>query len=823
MSSRGLEHIFQSKKMQAELFVENWGIIKEQIIESFGKERTSIIDAAEALDEANVKAYEKLVRKLESPTVSIATTGTTSSGKSTVVNMLCGHEIMPVSTGEMSAGVVTIYHHPDKRTLRVLETSNATWECGEWDNLTDDEIRQMLTDVMKKYNEKRETSDEPPCPQIELEFPIRIGLDSDYVGIPKNYKFQVMDLPGFKFSGDEGNMKVIKRCKESLCLVTYNSEETDGKKQDELLNEVINQVKSLGGSPARMLFVLNRIDAFRRDGNWEESEKEFVNKVTAKIKEKLSEALPEYEEDINNVRVIKLSSLPAYLSLIIKHGNKEYQQTPAKRIDKFFSYLIPDDIYNELPKRVEKWSEQDMNRVSDSVWDTSYGKDFQENLKQHIENHLPELVIPQIIDGFKKEITIPEADNQNCVVWGIQTINAEMNSSKEKYEAECRNLEKIEQKLDEQRKKNTQMLLEPFDRIAEIVKKASSNKNWNIEVREVLKKISYKNLPANSLDPLFTWVDILAQTAGDFFQEIAQALDSGRPIVGKIFDSLPSQERASLSPICHELTNLEYHKKQGKHIETRDAGEKEQLRLLNEALNKFSNSLANATSKVIKKAAEQEEDRIYNAINKVSKTHLAESWKEAQKIAPKLGFGIPPIIKLDIAESNLNFDYKFKGGFDLKTTTRNDKVGTNKVWAGKKKVRVKEKRVWYTLWICKKDVYEERDQYKYEPVYKQRTYGLADVPDVEDLMDNWVKQLFSNETQVVKEFTGWLTDQIKKLNNMVEKAQQKLLENYKKKLDDAYNSTKRGHEVEMERLSAILENANTLENIFKELPNLKNL
>ncbi len=812
MSSRGLEHIFQSKKMQAELFVENWGIIKEQIIESFGKERTSIIDAAEALDEANAKAYEKLVKKLESPTVSIATTGTTSSGKSTVVNMLCGHEIMPVSAGEMSAGVVTIYHHPDKRTLRVLETSNAAWECGEWDNLTDDEIRQMLTDVMKKYNEKRGTSDEPPCPQIELEFPIRIGLDSDYVGIPKNYKFQVMDLPGFKFIGDEGNMKVIKRCKESLCLVTYNSEETDGKKQDELLNEVINQVKSLGGSPARMLFVLNRIDAFRRDGNWEESEKEFVNKVTAKIKEKLSEALPEYEEDINNVRVIKLSSLPAYLSLIIKHGNKEYQQTPAKRINKFFSYLIPDDIDDDLPKRVEKWSEQDMNRVSDSVWDTSYGKDFQKNLKQHIENHLPELVIPQIIDGFKKEITIPEADNQNCVVWGIQTINAEMNSSKEKYDAECRNLEEIERKLDEQRKISAQMLLEPFDRMAENMRGIKSSSGIRIDIHQTLQNDVFRQ-----------WIDILAESADSFFQEIAQALDTGKPIEGKNFDSLPAEERFSLSHVCHELTYLEYHKKQSKHIETRDVGEKEQLRLLNEALNKLANSLAVATSKVIKKLAEREKERIYDFINEESKTHLAKSWKEAQEIAPKLGFSVPPIIELDMVKKNLNLEYKFEAGFDLKTTMRKDRVGTKKIWAGKKKVWIGKKRIWYTLWIGEEAIYEERDHYKEESLYEQRAYDLADIPDVEDLLANWIRQLFANETQVVKKFTEWITDQINELNDTVEKAQQKLVANYKKKLDDAHDNAKRGHEVEIKRLSAILKNANHLENIFNNLPNLKDL
>ncbi|RLB93273.1 MAG: hypothetical protein DRH26_04320 [Deltaproteobacteria bacterium] len=498
---------------------------------------------------------------------------------------------------------------------------------------------------------------------------------------------------------------------------------------------------------------------------------------------------------------------------MLKKGNNQEQEKGGRVINRYFRVLLTDDLDDELggPSR---WSEQDKKRVYEAVWMTSYAKDFQKNLKQHIKNHLPELVIPQIIDGFKKKITIPEADNQNCVVWGLQTINAEMNSSKEKYEAECRNLEEIEQKLDEQRKKSAQMLLELFNRIAEAMKETTESSEIRIKVHEDLKEFheKYENIALNieDLRVLYTWMDILTKTAGNFFEEIAQALDSGRPIEGKIFDSLPSRERASLGPVCHELTYLEYHKKQGKHIETRDDNEKKKLRQLNEALNKHANSLAVATSKVIKKAAEQEKERIYNAINKVSKTHLAESWKEAQKIVPKLGFSIPPIMELDIAESDLNFDYKFEAGFDLKTITRKDKVRTKKVWAGKK-------RLWYTLFFSKEDVYKD------EAVYEQRAYDLADIPDVEVLLTDWISQLFFNETKVVKKFTEWLTDQINKLNDMVEKAQQELVVNYKKKLDDAHDNAKRGHEVEIKRLSAILKNANHLENIFNNLPNLKDL
>ncbi len=369
MNTVGLERVFDAKKKQVQNFIERWEGISQELAQCFGQERASIQHQLNALNAASRKAYENLLKEIEQPTICIATTGTTSSGKSTVANLLCGHDIMPVSVGEMSAGVVAINHNPNKRILRILNTSGALWECGEWQDLSDSDIRGCLTDVMKIYNSKRNTPEEPDCPQIELEFPIRIGLSQEYAGIPESFNFQVMDLPGLKFIGDNGNMKVISKCRKALCLVIYNSEETDPNRQEALLQEVVDQIKKLGGSPARMLFVLNRIDAFRRDGgSWEDREKEFVNKTRGKIKEVLYKALPEYEEDIKNLNVIKLSSMPAFLSLKLTENDKaEEKQAAACNIDKDYGRLIPNEILDELSRNVAKWKEQDVRRVSEAV------------------------------------------------------------------------------------------------------------------------------------------------------------------------------------------------------------------------------------------------------------------------------------------------------------------------------------------------------------------------------------------------------------------------------------------------------------------------
>ncbi len=52
------------------------------------------------------EAYQEAKTRLENPKLSIATLGTTSSGKSTIVNALIGRRIAPVEAGEMSGGVL---------------------------------------------------------------------------------------------------------------------------------------------------------------------------------------------------------------------------------------------------------------------------------------------------------------------------------------------------------------------------------------------------------------------------------------------------------------------------------------------------------------------------------------------------------------------------------------------------------------------------------------------------------------------------------------------------------------------------------------------
>ena len=297
------------------------------------------------------------------PTITIATTGTTSSGKSTLVNLLCGAEIVPMAVAEMSAGVVTI-EYSDRRSLVIHQIPGATWECGEWQGLSEEEIYQRLDRVMISYIEQREENPNLACPQSAISYPFKFFQESK-LEFPRGTKIRIMDLPGLAYVGDEGNASVIRQCREALCIVTYNSAETDGQKVRNLLQEVVEQVKDLGGSPARMLFVLNRIDVFRADKNWPETEERFFKNTIHSIKTELTDRLKEYTKEIENLQVVKLSTWPALLALQIQSENKNLSVQASKKADNNFNGMV-EDILEDLPRNTQKWSRHVRNRVAEA-------------------------------------------------------------------------------------------------------------------------------------------------------------------------------------------------------------------------------------------------------------------------------------------------------------------------------------------------------------------------------------------------------------------------------------------------------------------------
>jgi tRNA U34 5-carboxymethylaminomethyl modifying GTPase MnmE/TrmE len=95
--------VFDDVESKAKLLQKYWINFSEEIVNHLPESYHSEI---EELSNNLNNALDRLLDELNNPTLILATTGTTSSGKSTLVNFLCGADILPVAVSEMSAGTV---------------------------------------------------------------------------------------------------------------------------------------------------------------------------------------------------------------------------------------------------------------------------------------------------------------------------------------------------------------------------------------------------------------------------------------------------------------------------------------------------------------------------------------------------------------------------------------------------------------------------------------------------------------------------------------------------------------------------------------------
>jgi hypothetical protein len=354
------------------------------------------------LDDIFFNATAKLSVDLQSPTLTIVTTGTTSSGKSTLVNLLCGAEIIPVAVQEMSAGLVTIEYNQNT-TIHIDRTPGALWECGDWYNISDSEISDRLATVMNSYLEaKYNGSIDISYPQIRIEYPIRLLAPDSRLQLPEGVKLRIVDLPGLSHHQDIENLSLLKTCNRALFLVTYNSAETDRQKVNMLLQGVVEQLKIIGGLSKNLWFLFNRIDVFHGDKDRLASEEKFIDRTRSKI----DKLLTKHHLQIEPKQVAKISTMPALLSLLMSSKDDNERIEAASRLDRNFNFLIPDDIANDLPRNSAKWSLTECERVSAAIWDLSYGAEFDRLLIDNIQTNLTDLVFLPIIQDFEQELCL---------------------------------------------------------------------------------------------------------------------------------------------------------------------------------------------------------------------------------------------------------------------------------------------------------------------------------------------------------------------------------------------------------------------------------
>ncbi|MBO6086534.1 MAG: dynamin family protein, partial [Acetobacter sp.] len=364
------------------------------------------------------KSFAHLQQQAEHPELVLATTGTTSSGKSTLANFLIGEAILPAAVQEMSAGIVKV-KHGEKRSLTIPETQGATWETGTWENLAASEVCQRLEATMNAFRRAEEDDEEIEPVVFEIEWPIRLAERKKELGLPEGTQVTIIDLPGLKAVNDERNARVIQEnIVDAFCLMAYNAEETDRVKQRTLLNQVINQIMALSYAKDadeaqsedltqhnvsllhRMLFLLNRVDAFYRHDNAVEQLEKFKGEVTDQLREKLEVALPGHEDVIDKIEFTQICSLPALLAVEADRlwSKPDEQAKILKKIEKGFEQIFPETYFERFPCNFKNLEEDQRREIINETLKCSYAYEFEKYLSSHIVKSLREILIDELFD-----------------------------------------------------------------------------------------------------------------------------------------------------------------------------------------------------------------------------------------------------------------------------------------------------------------------------------------------------------------------------------------------------------------------------------------
>lgn len=234
-----------------------------------------------------LSVYQEAVQRLKNPSFRIATLGTTSSGKSTIVNALIGRKIAPIEAGEMSGGVLTIQHSQEQKLI-IEKTEDAAWDTGEWTGLNDEDLYQRISVVMHSYHDARKKR-EYVAPQITAQVSILPACNSSLLGLPDGIEVELIDLPGLKSVQDQTNLATIqKQVNKAFSLVALDYMQVDDDHTKRLLEELKKVVEFLQGRTDSMIFILNRVD---QRGTDDLHLSKRINKLKEEIKEVLS--LPE--------------------------------------------------------------------------------------------------------------------------------------------------------------------------------------------------------------------------------------------------------------------------------------------------------------------------------------------------------------------------------------------------------------------------------------------------------------------------------------------------------------------------------------------------
>lgn len=715
------------------------------------------------------------------PEVIIAMTGTTSSGKSTLANLLIGEAILPKAVQEMSAGVVSIQHHSDTRRLVIDATTGATWETGTWDNIDATTMQLKLEKAMYAY--RKLVEDEVPHtdrqidpPSFRITWPTRMGLYPAKFGLPSGTRLKLLDLPGLKYTHDNLNGEVLKQnSRKALCLVTYNSEETDPVKQEALLNQIVDQVKALQGSPARMLFVLNRIDAYRKDRDPEASERAFTERVTQQIRKRITEALCEYTEEARKIEPVPLSAEPALYVVQAQNANAEKRVALLRKISDEYTKIFPASQLDDLHRSPAKWTEDECRWFIHETLYQSRLENFEARLGSHIGDNLPELLMPELVTAAYQAAR-GSLEELHALVQAY-SINEEQQANE--------SIDRLE-KLYQQLKLLQKEALALTDPIREVVR--SSGDLWE-ELYDAVDRTEQALGLGNWLSPLRTCLQDAVNQPLVRLAEYSFQIMSGDAVEDPFIESVPNARM--LREALGRLKASPY----GRHWMAEGTFEGEEAKNVSQALTEMGLELSATASSLIARESVHQAERMRMALRECGEAIVNRIESEAEYFFEEAEYqGLRGV---------------FRGDFDLQPPKLpmvrfepNIRKWSRPETRMEENVEFVERRNWRTLWLTKK-VIEIRT-----PVlrtYNKEGISMAKFADV--------LNAFMNSGSIVDiegAYMNWLGDSLEKFDQSLEQRLKNGVKTYRQALEQRIDEIRRGVQLKAEHAGRFSRNIEQL-------------
>jgi GTPase SAR1 family protein len=266
-------------------------------------------------------------RSLESPTLDIATVGTTSAGKSTFVNALLGLKLAPMNADEMSAGLLEISHSSHWSIRSIPHIDNM--EQFNNPEIIYDFLFKYMQEHIERRQSKRESSLEP---HFVVQGPL-LPMDDSHdfsANLGGQVGFRIFDLPGLRTVNDQENFRIIKNhIKRSFTIVVINMIQLFAREQrEQLIEELRDTVRDLGNDTSTIIFIANQADRLTYEDLKNQSLQERCKAAEREIQQIL-----DLSEDEGQILLLPFSALSYFRAsqLWVSCNNDSYQSAQDLR------------------------------------------------------------------------------------------------------------------------------------------------------------------------------------------------------------------------------------------------------------------------------------------------------------------------------------------------------------------------------------------------------------------------------------------------------------------------------------------------------------